>query len=352
MFILDNHIILTPISIILYDLQTEININGGNLLHTIKPQRYETQDIVISCPVHNNGLEKHPSASVTTIEKHKNNRIIPAGYMYCFSCKASMRLEQLVSYCFGKNDNGIYGKKWLIDKYTNYDTNNRKSMFKKLKEKEIYVPMYISEEELKKYRYTHPYVYQRHINDETIYRYDIGYDKEFILREGKEPLETITFPVRNINGQTEFICRRAISSKIFHYDAGAHKAIYGLYEANKYFPNSQTMYVCESIFNALTLHQYGFCSCALLGTGSKDQIEILKTLPYRKYIFFLDNDSAGIKATKKLIMALKSTHLVSVKQIKDPNTDINDLGYLSKNEFKKHTREITQREFMYEYSDI
>ena len=91
----NGNLILTPIYQILLDLQAELKYSGSHLLHTIKPP-HSYGDIIVSCPVHNNGKEQHPSASITTREKHKGDKVIPAGFMYCFSCKSKMTIDNLI----------------------------------------------------------------------------------------------------------------------------------------------------------------------------------------------------------------------------------------------------------------
>ena len=150
---INGNIILTPIYQIILDLQAELRYNGSNLLHIVKPPR-GNGDIIVSCPVHKGGTEQHPSASITTKEKRRKDKVVPAGFLYCFSCKTKMSLDNLISYCFGKNDKGAYGRQWILDHYANFEIETRQSCFNKLKEHtEESKPVYVSEEELEKYRF-------------------------------------------------------------------------------------------------------------------------------------------------------------------------------------------------------
>ena len=260
----NGNFILTPVYQILLDLQAELKYNGSHLLHTIKPPHSYSSDIIVSCPVHNNGKEQHPSASITIKEKHKGDKVIPVGFMYCFSCKSKMTIDNLISFCFGKNDNGEYGRKWLLDHYANFEVEQRDKYFNKLQEHKEQEIKYISEEELEKYRYIHPYMYKRGLTDELIEKYDIGYDKSFKLNEKSKPFECITFPIRDISGRCIFIARRGIKHKIYNYPSCIEKTLVYLYEAQKYHKNSKELYICESMFNAITLEKWGFPSIALL----------------------------------------------------------------------------------------
>lgn len=346
----NGNFILTPIYQILLDLQAELKYNGSHLLHTIKPPHSYSNDIIVSCPVHNHGLEQHPSASITQIEKHKGNKIVPAGFMYCFSCHTKATIDVIISYCFGKNDNGEFGKQWLLDHYANFEVEQREQYFNRLKEHKEQEIKYVSEEELEKYRYIHPYMYKRGLTDELIEKYDIGYDKSFRLNEKSKPFECITFPIRDTYGRCIFIARRGIKHKIYNYPSYVEKPVAYLYEAQKYHKNSKELYICESMFNAITLEKWGFPSIALLGTGTKTQYELLKHLPYKKYILCLDNDSSGLYGTYKLLQELKSTQLLVVYKIQEKGIDINDLAMLEKEEFMKRVVVQTKEEFMYDYS--
>lgn len=342
----NGNIILTPIYQIILDLQAELRYNGSNLLHTVKPPR-GNGDIIVSCPVHHNGMEQHPSASITTKEKHKGDKVVPAGFLYCFSCKTKMSLDNLISYCFGKRDKGEFGRKWILDHYANFEIETRQSCFSKLKEHTESKPVYVSEEELEKYRFIHPYMYKRGLTDDLIERYDIGYQKDFKLTEDSKPFECITFPVRDINGNTLFVARRGIKHKIYHYNTGSEKPLYGIYEVNKYHKNADTLYICESMLNAITLEKIlGVPAIALLGTGSSDQYAILRNLPYRHYVLCLDGDKAGFLGTSKLIKALQKTHILTVYKIKEEGKDINDLVTLERDEFMKQVDIMTKEEFL------
>lgn len=343
-------IILTPIYNILCDLRNELRFTGSSILSIIKPQR--DGDIIVSCPVHKDGLEQHPSASITVKEKRRGDKIIPAGFLHCFSCHAKMPIDKLISHCFGYKDNGAFGNKWLLDHYANYEIENRSQFFNKIERNLPVEVSFISDDELSKYRYTHPYMYKRGLTDDLIDKFDIGYDAAFKITENSMPFNAITFPVRDVNGKVNFIARRAIDTKTFHYDKGTHKLIYGLYEINKYFPDTKELFICESIFNALTLWNWGLPAVALFGTGSKDQYKTLKDLQYRKYILALDNDVAGLKGIKRLINSLKYDKILNVLYILESNKDINDLHILEKDEFLAKSKIYSQKEFLDKFPEI
>ncbi len=191
---------------------------------------------------------------------------------------------------------------------------------------------YVSEEELDSYRYTHPYLYQRGMTDEIIERYDLGYDPNFRLRDEGNTLETVTFPVRDINGNTLFVARRAIHQKLFHYPVEQDKPIYGIYELDK---TANEVIICESMFNALTCAVYGKHAVALLGLGTQSQYEQLAQLPCRELVIGLDPDNAGYRAGQKLKEKLKGKKIISFLDVPQ-GKDINDLTTEEFNKLQKY----------------
>ena len=170
----------------------------------------------------------------------------------------------------------------------------------------------ITEEELDKYRYIHPYMYERGLTDEIIERFDIGYD-----RERKE----ITFPVRDIEGRCVFVAGRSTERKFFRLPKGSDKPIY---QGDRFTSGVyRTAYITESFLNCLTCWKYNKPSMAMIGTGNQKQYEILNKLPVREYILAFDPDEAGRKATERF---KKYVYGKIIKElVYTDNRDINDL---------------------------
>lgn len=330
--------ILSSVYDILLTLKAELQENNIPLLKDINAPAYEGQDIQITCPFHKNGQESKPSCGVTTREFKRGGRVIKAGTANCFSCKTHMELPNLISFCFGKDDDGVFGEHWLLEHFNDYEFEDRGKFFNRInpsREEPTEKIEYISEEELASYRYYHPYMYKRHLTDEIIEKFDIGFQKQFQMRDGLKPFDCITFPVKDMSGRVVFVARRAINSKIFHYDAGVNKSLTYLYEAKQMFPESTELWLCESMLNALMLFKWGKPAIALLGTGSKQQVDELKHLDYRKYVLCLDNDDAGQRGSEKLSKTLSNYKLV--ENLTTPiGYDVNDLGTLENfEEFRK-----------------
>ena len=295
---------------LLEDLKLSLSQNGIDLLHTIKPAY---NNIQFSCPAHKHGQEKKPSCGMLVVDKGNS----PAGTVHCFACGYTATLTEFISLCFGYQDGGVFGNKWIKANYrTDLMQKKRQVTFeinrrKKAKEE---LPT-ISDELLDTLRYTHSYMYKRWLNDEIIDKFDIGYDKSD---------NTITFPVSNFKGEVKWIQTRNVNYKFYKIPEGIVKTDY-LYGAHECIEAGATeVYIVESPLNALTLWKYGKHAVALFGTGGGNQYQLLAELPARHYILALDNDDAGVKGTQLIINHLKGKKLLS-KLIYIDSRDINDL---------------------------
>lgn len=281
--------------------------------------RRNGDNIQTSCPFHKNGQERKPSFGVNgEIDK-----------CHCFSCGWSGTIEEMISELYGYQDEGKFGKRWLIKRFNTVEIETRPNIMEGFNERNNRLndrninrldnlnnnPVdntYISDEELDKYRYIHPYLYERGLTDEIIERFDIGYD-----RERKE----ITFPVRDIEGRCVFIAGRSVERKFFRLPKELNKPLYQGYRFT--VGHYKTAYITESFLNCLTCWKYNKPAMAMIGTGNQKQYEILNKLPVREYILAFDPDEAGRKATERF---RKNVHGKIIKELVYPdNRDINDL---------------------------
>lgn len=266
-------------------------------------------NIQFTCPIHNNGQERKPSCGISLVDHGST----PAGTVHCFACGYTASLPEMISHCFGYDDQGRFGSKWLASKFLTVSVENRKELNLNFSRENSKTEQfnYVSEQELESYRYIHPYMFKRKLTEEIIELFDVGYDKN---------QQTLTFPVRDIQGRTLFIARRSVRTKYFHYPESAFKPIYGIYE----LPDGvEEVIICESIINCLTCWVYGKYAVALNGTGSYSQYKLLRNMPCRKFILALDPDEAGRKGTEKLKKQL-SNKLVT-QYVLPEGKDINDL---------------------------
>jgi hypothetical protein len=293
-------------------------------LHKISGDYYQ-----VYCPVlHDGRYESKPSCGILLHDIVRNGKHLPAGWCHCFSCGLAKPLPATLSRILRERNIDLSGVEWLkenVPGFTGYDDPDVETIVT-AEQQQIYnskfMPNYMNssitkefkypivpESELATYRQTVPYMYQRGLTDEIIEKYDIGYDPNFTLsgkNQGK-PIPCVTFPVRNLKGETLFLCRRSIAGKLFHYPQGVEKSVYGLYELPD---NPKEVIICESCFNALTLVKYGYNAVALLGTGTSYEMQQLRRSGIPTFTLCLDGDTAGQKATKKLKRALKDVAIV------------------------------------------
>lgn len=325
---LQDTIIQTDTQSALDRLKFDLAQHGVDRFHIF---RNNGDNIQTNCPFHKNGQERKPSFGVNgEIDK-----------CHCFACGWSGTIEEMISELYGYQDEGKFGKSWLIKRFNtveietrpnimegfngrcnnsyrlnnNVGVNNDIHRFKQHMQGDKSFEQYlgeITEEELDKYRYIHPYMYERGLTDEIIERFDIGYDKE---------RDCITFPIKDIEGRCVFVATRSTKRKFFGLPKGYDKPIYQAYHFRhgKY----RTAYITESFLNCLTCWKYDKPAMAMIGTGNKKQYEILNKLPVREYILAFDPDGAGRKATERF---RKNVHGKIIKElVYTDNRDINDL---------------------------
>ena len=301
---------------ILHELISQLRANDIQLIQKYKDGPTHIQ---VCCPYHNNGQERRPSAGIRKDD----------GLFHCFACGEIHSLQEVISYCFGYTDDvvGKFGWQWLLKNFATVQVEERKSLSLDMYRygQEVVDGLkeglgFVSEKELDKYRYIHPYMYKRGLTDDIIELFDVGYDKE---------TDCITFPVRDIFGNCLFIARRSTKTKFFNYPKGVEKPLYGLYELYQQhtdypmldkngmrngfsrFYNFDTVIVCESMLDALSFWTIGKYAVALNGLGNELQFKQLRELPCRKIILATDSDERGMAARKRIRENLHSTKIVT-----------------------------------------
>lgn len=329
---LQDTIIQSDTQSVLDMLKFDLAQHGVDRFHIF---RNNGENIQTNCPFHKGGQERKPSFGVNgEIDK-----------CHCFSCGWAGTIEEMISELYGYQDEGKFGKRWLIKRFNTVEIETRPNImegfngrnnitirnnndihrFKQHIQGDKSSEQYsgeITEEELDKYRYIHPYMYERKMDDRVIEIFDVGYDKE---------TECITFPIRDKNGNCLFIARRSVNTKFFSYPQGVEKPLYGLYELYQLDEFPKEIYICESMIDAITIWTH--CdkyAVALNGLGNDLQFSQLNNMPNRTFILATDNDSAGIKARIRLKKYITNK---IIKEIILPSNrkDINECTY---NEFE------------------
>ena len=268
---------------ILVELRSQLSLQGIELFRDIKESgnNYQTQ-----CPYHKDGQERKPSGGFK-----KDTAVF-----HCFTCGATHSLIEVISNCFGYDDAGVFGFKWLLKNFATISIEERKDIDLDVSRgyssnNNITNSTFVTEQELDKYRYYHPYMYKRKLNDAVIEMFDIGYDKE---------TDCITFNCRNKDGNCLFVARRSVKGKYFNYPPSKTKEIYGIYELYQVNPFPKDIYICESMIDALTLWTHNKYACALNGLGTDLQFKQLNDMPCRHFILATDSDNAGMNARNRI----------------------------------------------------
>ena len=302
----------------LEDILTElISQLRANDIELIQKHKDGPTHIQICCPYHANGMERRPSAGLRKED----------GVFHCFACGEVHSLQEVISYCFGHTDDvvGSFGWQWLLKNFATVQVEERKdieldfnrninilynNMGRQNMDSSDRDKRYITEEELDKYRYIHPYMYKRGLTDDVIELFDIGFDSD---------TQCITFPVRDINGNCLFVARRSVKTKFFNYPEGVEKPLYGLYELtqakncwnNVIYNVVSEIIVCESMLDALSFWTVGKYAVALNGLGNELQFKQLRELPCRKIILATDMDERGLAARKRIRENLQNRKIVT-----------------------------------------
>lgn len=292
---------------IIAELKTDLELSHGRYL--FNRTKSLGSNMQFSCPFHGGGMERHPSCGMSREVKYSGNKVIEAGTVHCFTCGYNARLNEFVSDVYGRPDGGLFGNQWLKKHFASGEEQLRPKIELGLRERRKSKPIShppIPEEELEKYRWYHPYMYKRGLTDELIEIFDIGFDK---LND------SITIPVRDLQGNTVFFNRRSVSGKFHKYGEDDPKTFYlfGHYELLQNmdrFEDVSKIYITESAINCLTLWKYGIPAVALMGVGGGMQFDLLKRLPGRSLVLALDPDRAGQEAQDKLRKILERHKIV------------------------------------------
>lgn len=266
-------------------------------------------DIIMQCPFHSGGQEKNPSFGICSNKMNPNY-----GLYNCFACGAHGSIISLINELSGRSFDDDYGIQVarLHGDVELLDSRRQIVLLGRIKAADINS---VSSYELLHYRaHKSDYLTSRGVDCAIQDAFDCGFDVN---------TNSVTFPVRDLDGKVLFIARRAVNQKWYNYPAGVSKPIYGLYEMKHLAPNCSSWIVVESMINALTLWGMQLPAVALLGTGSSAQIDYLNRQGARQYILALDGDRAGALGTAKLQRKLKASTLVMPMP---PSYDVNDLN--------------------------
>ena len=163
------------------------------------------------------------------------------------------------------------------------------------------------------------YYNKRMITPASVEYFGLGYS---------EKQDMVTIPVHAPDGTPVGFVGRSVEGKEFKNTPGLPKSkvLFNLHRVK----TADRVYIVESSFDAIRLHQCGFPAVATLGANvSKIQLELLQK--YFNNVFVIaDNDEAGGNMKNKIIEKLGSR--VSIIQL---NKEYKDIGDMPDEEIKK-----------------
>jgi DNA primase len=302
--LINNCNITTPIYKIIERLRQETNGEFLDYIHD------EGDYITVTCPFHKNGHENKPSASVYA--RYDNPNLLP-GTFHCFTCDKVVLLPQFIGYCLHINLDEA--KQWLIERFGGEIQQQDNPVLTLEPISLSKSPTHILDESiLASFENWHPYLAKRKLSQYVCNQFEIKYDPK---------TNCIVFPVRETNGKLAFLTRRSVVGKQFYIDKDIEKPVYLLNYIIK--NNIQTVVVCESQINALTLWGWNIPAVALFGCKiTQYQLNQLNSSPIRHYILALDGDKPGWSGMYKFINMIRKDVFVDVKLI-PRGKDVNDL---------------------------
>jgi hypothetical protein len=249
----------------------------------------------------------------------------------CASGKVSLYLNILdkpgVFHCFKCNQRGYFADfvklktNWGEFKLVSFLRKHRPTTF----EVEVGAPQpkqYFTETDVTegKYAYRHAYCYDRKINEETLRRYRVGYDK-------KE--NDIIFPWYNRVGRMVAIKRRAVMTKYYRFECNESimPLLYGLHLVRPCSIVALTEGEFDAMYmdQAIRAHKMSFFGAVALGgkyLHKAAQDELMLKTP-RLVVLALDNDKDGDKAASTIaeqLAGIVPTYRFSFESgVKDPN---------------------------------
>lgn len=293
--------ISAPVSEIIQTVSGELGL--------FKDIRYGATDIMVTCPFHDGGNENTPSMGIVT----ENKPGVEAGLSHCFACSWTGDFSKLIEPFIP--DTFVNGEEWLAKRFgTDYlPTRELKFGSRSIPER----PQYVSPHFLEQFDTYHAYLKNRGISQSVASLFDVRVDA---VRGN------ILFPVKDAEGNILYIAHRNMHEKRFHIPVGVKKGLYGVYELTKGRIGSNDLIVCEGVFDAMSATEFGAHSIALLGTGSKEQFELVKQLLPRHIILAFDGDHAGAIATVRAYEHLSGHKMISQLVVPE-GKDLNDLTY-------------------------
>lgn len=250
-------------------------------------------DYFISCPIH---CEQEPSMSIRKED----------GLVHCFGCGYKGSLGKLLS-DLGMAE-GIFNTEFIAEEPRQaIKIKSRQPKKTKRSSEEPMVDFYA--------RNFTPYWGQRGISSKVVEQFKLGYNIA---------TQSIVFPVRDMEGELQFLATRNITTKFYHYPKGSTKTVFALDQVIK--QGHRYAIVTEGMLDCLRLWSVGIPAVALNGTGTVAQYFELLSAGLKTFGTAFDNDFAGYKATNRFREFFKTKNVRAYHcPIPENKKDVNDL---------------------------
>ena len=155
-------------------------------------------------------------------------------------------------------------------------------------------------------RQASPYLTKRGISTEVQAEAKVGKSRHYGF---------VAIPWYSPDGQLSNVKYRATKGKAFFYERNARPIRELVFGADLYNRSYDDLIICEAEIDALSWRVAGYNAVAIGGVSfTKQQIDIIRRLPFKRLVVAGDNDKAGVRFNAKIIDALKGRHKLAVVQ--------------------------------------
>lgn len=277
----------------------------------------------------------HPDEHPSMYFNEKNNTL------HCFGCTTTYDTFDLI-----KIDNNLSDDKEMFkvaydffeieliteSPWTKKETSEKKEI--KMENKTDYTK-YL--DECHSRIYETDYWKTRGLSEETVKKYNIGYDPNFQDKGRKFP--ALILPT----GKYSFTARNVLPDA--YKNSRYHKVGTGdCFNLDILGKTDEPIFIVEGIFDALSICEVGGNAIALGTTGNHSFVDKVKTCPScPPIILALDNDKAGQEATTKITNQLLNLGIFCVSvSIPEGKKDANEVLLANRNEFQQFVEDAVE----------
>lgn len=302
----DNYIIETPLYEVVMKLKMALT-NGK--LREIKSWHEGEDNIVVTCPHHAGGYEKHAAMNIYVGDSDK----VQYGYCKCWACDFQCSFVYFVAECFECSEE--FAKQWLISHFGVFSEAVVRT------ESEIVIkqnkaPVRLPKTFLNNLQSWHPYLAERKLSREVCELFQVKYDPA---------TSQIVFPCFDVAGNIIMAPRRSIAYKNFYIDKEQDKPVYCLDYIVK--NNIQTAMICEGPFDVLTCYTYGYPAIGTFGNPSPSQIAAINKSSIKVLYLAMDNDAAGRRMANTIRAGIDPRIILKTVNWPTGKKDPNELTY-------------------------